>query len=253
MVERRGLGALDGDAQIRYLGADGWAESTLGKVDAAALGSGRPVRTFPTYKGQRNYPGLLWTATTGSLVGYESLLERDRLWLADFDPAVRQICGQPFWLTGRDGSTVRRHVPDFLFQLADGSYLVVDVKPARLLDEPKVAEVLAWTGRLCAGKGWGYEVWSGADPLLLRNIRFLGAGRRPGVVDQDVVVKVAEAARPGMTIEGVEKAAGIDQRDARPAVLRLLWTGAWATDLSRPLTGRSVIGRATTSSDGSSR
>jgi len=44
-------------------------ESTLGKVDAAALRSGRPVRTFPTYKGQRNYPGLLWTATTGSLVG----------------------------------------------------------------------------------------------------------------------------------------------------------------------------------------
>lgn len=82
--------------------------------------------------------------------------------------------------------------------------MVVDVKPARLLDEPKVADVLAWTGRLCAGKGWAYEVWSGADPVLLRNIRFLGAGRRPGVVDEDVVVKVAEAARPGMTIEGVD-------------------------------------------------
>ena len=253
MVERRGLGSRDDSARIRFLGADGWVESTLGKVDGTAVRSGRPVRTFPTYKRQRNYPGLLWTATTGSLVGYESLLERDRLWLADFDPAVRQICGQPFWLTGRDGSTVRRHVPDFFFQMADGSYLVVDVKPARLLDAPEVAEVLAWTGRLCAGKGWGYEVWSGADPVLLRNIRFLGAGRRPRVVDEDVVVKVAEAARAGMTIEGVEKAAGIDQRDARSASLTLLWTGAWTTDLSRPLTGRSVIARATTTSDGSSR
>lgn len=96
MVDRRCLGSRDDSARIRYLGADGWVESTLGKVDAAALRSGRPVRAFPIYKGQRNYLGLLWTATTGSLIGYESLLERDRLWLADFDPAVRQICGQPF-------------------------------------------------------------------------------------------------------------------------------------------------------------
>ena len=196
VVESRSFGSRHEDAQIRFLSADGWTESTLVKVDPAAIGSGRPVRSFPTYKGQRNYPGLLWTATAAALVGYESLLERDRLWLADFDPAVRQIAGQPFWLSGRDGSTIRRHVPDFLLQLRNGNYLVVDVKPARLLEDPKVAEVLSWTGRLCAGKGWGYEVWSGADPILLRNIRFLGAGRRPGLVDEDVLVKVAGAAQP---------------------------------------------------------
>lgn len=69
---------------------------------------------------------------------------------------------------------MRRHVLDFLLQLDDGNYLVVDVKPAGLLDEPKVAEVLSWTGRLCVRKGWGYEVWSGSDPILLRSIRFLG-------------------------------------------------------------------------------
>ena len=50
------------------------------------------------YPGQQNYPGWLWTATTSSLTGYESLLERDRLWLADFDPRVRWIVSQPFWI-----------------------------------------------------------------------------------------------------------------------------------------------------------
>lgn len=88
------------EAEVRFLSVDLWVSSTLGKVDAAAVVAGRPARSFPTDKGQRNYPGLLWTATTGSLVGYESLLKRDRLWLADFDPAVRAIFGQPFWLTG---------------------------------------------------------------------------------------------------------------------------------------------------------
>ena len=231
------------DVQVRYRTADGWAESTLGNVDAAAVLAGHPARSFPTFEGQRNYPGLLWTATTGTLVGYESLLERDRLWLADFDPAVRRICGQPFWVAGRDGSARRRRVPDFFLQLNDGSYLVVDVKPARLLDEPKVAELLSWTGRVCAAKGWLYEVWSGADPILLRNIRFLGAGRRPGLVPEQALVKVDEAAQSTMTIDEVEKAAGVDRRDARPAVLRLLWTGVWTTDLLQPLSGRSVISR----------
>lgn len=37
-----------------------------------------PVLRFPSYKGQRHYVGRWWTATTGSLVGHESWLERDR-------------------------------------------------------------------------------------------------------------------------------------------------------------------------------
>ena len=41
-----------------------------------------PVRGFPSYKGQRNRVGRWWTATTGSVVGYESWLERDWLMLA---------------------------------------------------------------------------------------------------------------------------------------------------------------------------
>jgi hypothetical protein len=57
-----------------------------------------PVRGFPSYKGQRNRVGRWWTATTGSLVGYESWLERDWLMLLDFDPDVVGIAAQPFWL-----------------------------------------------------------------------------------------------------------------------------------------------------------
>jgi len=71
----------------------------------------------------------LWTAITRSLVGSESLLERDRLWLADFDPTVRWMASQPFWLSGRDESTLRRHVPDLILVHVDGNYMVVGVRP----------------------------------------------------------------------------------------------------------------------------
>ena len=227
--------------ELRFLNADRQAVSKdLGKVDGVDVVRGQPVRTFPMYRGQQNYPGLLWCATTRTLIGYESLLERDRLWLADFDPAVRWIASQPFWLSGRDGSTLRRHAPDFLLQTTNG-YTVVDVKPEPLLEEPGVAEVLAWTGRLCAAKGWAYEVWSGADPVLLRNVRFLAAGRRPGLVEEPAVVKLAEQLQPGMTVADVVAGVDLDAATARAAVLALLWRGAWMTDLTRPLSPHSAL------------
>lgn len=140
---------------------------------------GEPVRLFPSNRDQRDYSGWLWAATTRSLVGQEkSLLERDRVWLADFDPTVRWIASQPFWLSGRDGTTLRRHVPDFLLEHVDGSYTVVDVKPEELLTTPEVTAVLAWTAHLCSAEGWRYEIWSGGDPIRLRNLRFLAARRR---------------------------------------------------------------------------
>ena len=36
-----------------------------------------PVREFRWTRGQKHLPGLWWSATTGSHVGYESWLERD--------------------------------------------------------------------------------------------------------------------------------------------------------------------------------
>lgn len=80
------------DVELRYIDVSGQrVTTTLGEVNGADVVRGRPVRSFPTRPGQQNYPGWLWAATTGALIGYESLLERDRLWLADFDPQVRWI------------------------------------------------------------------------------------------------------------------------------------------------------------------
>lgn len=57
---------------------------------------GGPVRSMPSYKGQRNYPGWFWSATMGCRIGFESWVERDHLVALDFDPAVVGIVSQPF-------------------------------------------------------------------------------------------------------------------------------------------------------------
>ena len=66
--------------EIAYVDAESGARR-LALIDAWSVPFEEcmPVRGFPSYKGQRNHVGRWWTATTGSVVGYESWLERD--WL----------------------------------------------------------------------------------------------------------------------------------------------------------------------------
>jgi transposase InsO family protein len=108
--------------------------------------------------------------------------------LADFDPCVTGIAAQPFLLTGADASRIRRHVPDLLLAAADGGVMVVDVKAPSRMADPAVRAQFAWTRRVCAGRGRAFEAWSGADPRLLANVRFLAGYRRAALIDADLMV-----------------------------------------------------------------
>lgn len=67
---------LDADGDVRR---EPVAECALAGFEFAAA-----VRSFPSYRGQRNWPGLWWSSTMAGHVGYESLLERDQAMLLDF-------------------------------------------------------------------------------------------------------------------------------------------------------------------------
>jgi len=229
--------------ELRYCIASGEEViTTLNEVEVAPIVAGSPVRQFSWRPHQGNYSGWLWTSTTGTLVGYESLLERDRVLLADFDVSVTGIASQPFWLSGLDEDVLRQHAPDFLLTCDDGSVVVVDVKPAAMCDEPKVAAVLRWTARLCRDRGWRYEVFHGGDPVVMANLRFLAQGRRSMFLDKECLSAVAAAGHPGMTLGHIEtRVEGCHPLDVRASVLALLWRQTWTTDLRRPLSSNSVI------------
>ena len=187
-------------------------------------------------RGQSHYPGFYWSATTGAHVVYESRLELARLLVADFDPAVTAIAAQPFLLRALAGGRVRRHVPDFLLVRADETAQLVNVKPAGRLPIPEVAEALAWPGELAGSHGWDYEVWSGADPVVLANVRFLAGYRRPGLLPAGWPTGPGRgpAGRPrSRALAGRTGRAGLPG-SARAAVLRLLWEREPDHDLTRP-------------------
>ncbi len=234
------------DLHVTYLSSDAVRVDTdLRSVSLSAVIQGTPVRRVHTAAGKKNYIGEFWSATTGAHLPYESRLELDRLWLADFDSSVAWIATQPFWMRGKDGCDVRRHVPDVLLRLTSGDFVVVDVKPIEFQSEPKVAAVLNWTSRACAARGWRYEVWSGADPLLLANIRHLGRARRSWMNTPAAVQVTSDFDPSGKTWRVVREelqAAGVDSADW--CISAMLWRGMWTTDLSSPLGVESVLSMA---------
>ncbi|CRK55295.1 hypothetical protein [Alloactinosynnema sp. L-07] len=194
-----------------------------------------PVREFPSYKGQRHFVGLWWTATTSSLVGYESWLERDRLVLLDFDPAVVGVASQPFWLffTTVEGKR-RSHAPDYFARRVDGSALVLDCRPEDRIG-PRDRVAFEATAAACAVLGWRYEVVGAVEPVLMGNTRWLAGYRHPR---HDLPV-VSAALREVFT-EPVGLVAGAeavgDPIAVLPVLFHLLWRRDLAVDLSRPLT-----------------
>lgn len=216
------------------------SERPLGQVLADQIVSAAPWRITRSARGQAHYPGWYWAATTGGHVIYESRLELACLLLADFDPDVAVIAAQPFLLRAEVGGRVRRHVPDFLLIHADHTVRVVNVKPAARLADPVVAEALSWPGELFEARGWGHEVWTGAGPVLLANVRFLAGYRRPGMPPDAVASAVLGVIGPGECLGGM-----LDRLEptwprplAKAAVLRLLWQRRLSTDL----TGRWIPG-----------
>ncbi len=213
--------------------------TTLAAADPYRMIRGLPVRKVRSHPDRRHYAGMFWSATNRGHVLYESRLELDRLWLADYAPEVVGIAAQPMWLCGPDGKHLRRHVPDLLLERSDGGFTVVDVKPADFARRDAVAQVFAWTEGLCATRGWSYEVWTGADPVVLANIRTIGAARRTGSIDTTTVACIEAVAVTGMTIDEVVAAA--DTQRGRIAVLAKLWFRSWTADLTVPLSGQTVL------------
>jgi hypothetical protein len=205
-----------------------------------------PVRSFGSFQGQRSFQGLWWFATTGEHVGFESWVERDAVMLLDFDPDVVAVSSQPFCLTWAGQPGGRRHVPDFFARLADGSALVIDVRPDELVGADD-AEVFAATQWACAAVGWGYRRVGVVDAVLAANVRWLSGFRHRRCVNalagSELVRRVA--AGP-VTVTDLVAVAG-DRVAVLPMLCHLLWRGVLDADLTAaPLSGRTVVraGRA---------
>ena len=227
--------AAAGDAEISWADqARQRCSAGLGSVAGIAFEDALPAREFFSYRGQRHFPGLWWLATTGRHVGHESWLERDHVMALDFDRAVTGVSSQPFTLSWGGRSRRVSHTPDYFARLADGSGVVVDVRPADRVG-PKDAVKFEVTAAACAIVGnWSFRLVHELEPVLVANIRWLSGYRHPRHGDPDLGAALLQVfAGGGALLAGVSQIA--DPLRGLPALFHLLWRGDLVTDTSVPL------------------
>ncbi|MDP4962424.1 MAG: TnsA-like heteromeric transposase endonuclease subunit [Mycobacterium sp.] len=215
-----------------------WPAAGVDELAAAA-----PWRSFRWYRGQKHYSGTYWSSTVGGHVIYESRLELARLLFADFDADIRHIVAQPFLLRARVDGKLRRHVPDYLF-IGDSGPVVVDVKPARRLADPKVAFTFRWARQVIEERGWRFEVATEPPAVELGNVRFLAGYRRSGLFSSELLERLRAESLDGASLGHAFGCLPAEMPShVRSAVLHLLWCQELRADLSQPLSGRTLLRR----------
>lgn len=120
---------------------DGMVRNDPVSADVALLPTERalPIRRFFSWPGKRNYDGSWWSSTVRAHVLFESLLEREYLLAADFDPGVVGIAAQPaalLWPRGTSGQ--KHHFPDYFVRLQNGDGRLVDVRHPKHVEKGAV-------------------------------------------------------------------------------------------------------------------
>jgi len=200
-----------------------------------------PVRSFPSYRGQRNYPGCYYAACLDAHVEFESWLERDEAMVLDFEPTVAAFAAQPFWLSWPDEDRVRSHAPDFFARHRDGGATVVDCRPAERI-KPRDAAAFTATERACALAGWEYRLVTGHDPVWLANVRWLAGYRHRRYRSRPLAEAAFEMfAAPRPLMEGAVLLG--DPIAVLPTLYHLLWVGELQVGLRTRLEATSLVAR----------
>jgi hypothetical protein len=229
------------DVQVGFVGADGVGRlGSLARYWGEPFELASPARKFAAFKGQKNFTGDYWAVTSRSLVGYESWVERDAAMALDFDPAVAALASQPFRLVWADGDQEREHTPDYFARLADGTGVVVDVRPERLVDK-EATEVFAFTARICESVGWQFRLVGDLGQPFRANLRWLARYRHPRCCRAPVADRLREVfGEPQLLLAGAERVG--DRLAVLPVLYHLLWQHELTANLvSAPLGSGTVV------------
>lgn len=135
-----------------------------------------PVLPPQSFKGQRNFSGQWWFASTRSHVAFRSWMGRDRLIEFDFDPCVAAVAFRPMTLRWRFADVIGQHTPDYFVRRVDGSVAVFDVRTSVDLMPDAMVDALSEVG-------WQYTVTGSLDQVKIANLRWLAGYRHPRCTD----------------------------------------------------------------------
>jgi hypothetical protein len=114
-----------------------------------------PVRKVSNRGG--NIIGRFPSFKLGRMVDFESLIERDLIFVLDFEPDVETFCEQPLTIEYQDEGKVRHYTPDF-YVIKKGQHLLIECKPEKFVQSAKNQRKFSAGQAWCATRGWAYQL-----------------------------------------------------------------------------------------------
>lgn len=117
----------------------------------------------------KNIIGHFPSLKMGRMVAFESTIERDLLYLLDFEPHVKSFAEQPLTISYWEETKHRRYTPDFKVEFTGGQKGLVECKPQVFVKKEVNIKKFTAGEAWCAERGWNYEIIT--DQALRRGFR----------------------------------------------------------------------------------
>jgi len=140
-----------------------------------------PVRKVSNHGG--SVMGRFPSAKMGRMIAFESLLERDFIYLIEYDPAVEWFEEQPLSIKYLYETRQLHYTPDFHL-LERGQHVLVECKPRRFVETEENCRKFAMAREWCAERGWGFRVITDQQVhsgFRLQNVKLLAQHARQKV------------------------------------------------------------------------
>jgi hypothetical protein len=172
----------------------------------------------------RNVIGRFPSIKMARMIAFESLIERDFIYLLDHDPEVTWFEEQPLTIPYHQEGRAFSYTPDF--HLVEGDrHVLVECKPDRFVDKEENRRKFAAARGWCAQQGWVFRIVTGEQVRAghrLQNVKLLTRYARQ-MVDPTVrgrVLALLGSSRSAMTIGDVARA--ISDEEPGPAKASIL-------------------------------
>ena len=149
-----------------------------------------PVRKIPRYGAGHKNLGKFASVKTGRVAWYESLLERDFMYLLDYNHDVSYWHEQPLRIRFTHGGKVHRYTPDLEVH-GSGKKQLIEVKPKVQVDSGKWEVLFRAASSICEEEGYQFLVVT--DEIIrvqprLENVKLLWKYARTPVFPQHQVI-----------------------------------------------------------------
>jgi hypothetical protein len=201
----------------------------------------KPARKIHN-RGCRRVIGRFPSSKTQQPLSWDSQIERDFLFHAEFDSSVAKISGQPFRVSYVMNGKRRRYTPDFLLE-GPKKKLVVEVKPE---DKTQAPEFFLWKQSVSAvleKNRYQFVVVTDTQirvQPLLANLKWLFRFRTANYSTYNAQLLMAHLGRTAMTIADAQTLATKNNLDPN-LVWHLVASRTLGVDLNKPLTTLSII------------